>query len=110
MNIKVDINNLGDKTLIAVAGEIDAYTAPKLREALLPLAEESNPNLTVNLKNVTYMDSTGLGVFVGLLKIVRRNDGQLYLVELSKRIERLFSITGLSDIIDISSKSEGGVQ
>jgi anti-sigma B factor antagonist len=110
MNIKVDIDKSDDKTVVFVAGEIDAYTAPKLREALLPLAEESKSNLIVNLKNVSYMDSTGLGVFVGLLKIIRKNDGHLNLVELSERLERLFSITGLNDIIDISSKSEGGVQ
>jgi anti-sigma B factor antagonist len=110
MNIKVDIDKSDDKTVVLVAGEIDAYTAPKLREALLPLAEESNPDLIVNLKDVSYMDSTGLGVFVGLLKKIRKNDGHLNLVELSERLERLFSITGLNDIIDISSKSEGGVQ
>ncbi|MCM3164839.1 anti-sigma factor antagonist [Metabacillus litoralis] len=110
MNLKVEINKLGDQAIVSVAGEIDAYTAPKLREAIIPLAEEPNPNITINLKNVSYMDSTGLGVFVGLLKSVRKNGGQLNLVELSDRLERLFSITGLSDIIDISSKSEGGVQ
>ncbi|OAS86182.1 MULTISPECIES: anti-sigma factor antagonist [Metabacillus] len=110
MNIKVDIDKLDDKTVVFVAGEIDAFTAPKLREALLPLAEEFKSKLIVNLKNVSYMDSTGLGVFVGLLKIIRKNDGHLNLVELSDRLERLFSITGLNDIIDISSKSEGGVQ
>jgi anti-sigma B factor antagonist len=110
MNIKVDIDKLIDKTIVSVAGEIDAYTAPKLREALTPLTDESKPNIIVNLKNVSYMDSTGLGVFVGLLKSVRKEDGQLKLVELTERLERLFSITGLSDIIDISSKSEGGVQ
>jgi anti-sigma B factor antagonist len=110
MNIKVDIDKLIDKTIVSVAGEIDAYTAPKLREALAPLTDESKPNIIVNLKNVSYMDSTGLGVFVGLLKSVRKEDGQLKLVELTERLERLFSITGLSDIIDISSKSEGGVQ
>ncbi|PMC34006.1 anti-anti sigma factor [Bacillus sp. UMB0899] len=110
MNLKVEINKFGDQTVVSVAGEIDAYTAPKLREAILPLAEEPNPNITINLKNVSYMDSTGLGVFVGLLKTVRKNNGQLNLVELSDRLERLFTITGLSDIIDISSKSEGGVQ
>lgn len=110
MNLKVEINKLEGRTVVSVAGEIDAYTAPKLREAVIPLAEEPNPILTINLKNVSYMDSTGLGVFVGLLKIVRKHDGQLNLVELSDRLERLFSITGLSDIIDISSKSEGGVQ
>jgi len=110
VNLKVEINKLGDQAIVSVAGEIDAYTAPKLREAIIPLAEEPNPNITINLKNVSYMDSTGLGVFVGLLKSVRKNGGQLNLVELSDRLERLFSITGLSDIIDISSKSEGGVQ
>ncbi|APH06563.1 anti-sigma factor antagonist [Bacillus weihaiensis] len=111
MNLKIDISKEGStQTLVAVAGEIDAYTAPKLREALLPLADEPNAVITVNLQNVSYMDSTGLGVFVGLLKNVRKNEGQLILVELSDRLERLFSITGLSDIIDISSKSEGGVQ
>jgi anti-sigma B factor antagonist len=110
VNIKIEINKLGDQSVVSVGGEIDAYTAPKLREAILPLAEEPNPNITVNLKNVSYMDSTGLGVFVGMLKVVRNNDGQLALVELSNRLERLFSITGLSDIMDISSKSKGGVQ
>jgi anti-sigma B factor antagonist len=110
MNVKVDINELGDKIIVSVAGEIDAYTAPKLREALVPLTNKPNPNIIVNLKNVSYMDSTGLGVFVGLLKAVRKEGGQLKLVELTDRLERLFSITGLSDIIDISSKSEGGVQ
>ncbi|MBM7606700.1 anti-sigma B factor antagonist [Metabacillus crassostreae] len=110
MNMKIDISKEDDKTVVLVAGEIDAYTAPKLREALLPLAEEENPQVTVNLKNVSYMDSTGLGVFVGLLKNVRKNNGNLHLVELTDRLERLFSITGLSDIIDISSKSEGGLQ
>ncbi|KKI92198.1 hypothetical protein WQ54_10255 [Bacillus sp. SA1-12] len=110
MNIKIDIENLDDKEMVLVAGEIDAYTAPRLRETLIPLAEKPNPNIIVNLKQVSYMDSTGLGVFVGLLKVIRKNNGQLNLIELSDRLERLFSITGLNDIIDISSKSEGGVQ
>ncbi|MTH55163.1 anti-sigma factor antagonist [Bacillus mangrovi] len=110
MNLKTVIENMNDLTKVTVAGEIDAYTAPKLREELLPLAEQSNPQLTISLRDVSYMDSTGLGVFVGLLKNVRKNDGELRLVELSDRLERLFTITGLNDIIDISSKAEGGVQ
>ncbi|MRX72084.1 anti-sigma factor antagonist [Bacillus lacus] len=110
MNVKIDSSTQdNNKTLVHVEGEIDAFTAPKLREQLIPLAEQEQPNITINLSKVSYMDSTGLGVFVGLLKVVRKNEGQLELVELSDRLERLFEITGLSDIIDISSKSEGGV-
>ncbi|KZZ85213.1 MULTISPECIES: anti-sigma factor antagonist [Bacillaceae] len=110
MNLKTTIENMEQMTKVTVSGEIDAYTAPKLREELLPLAEQTKPQLVISLRDVSYMDSTGLGVFVGLLKTVRKNEGELRLVELSDRLERLFTITGLNDIIDISSKAEGGVQ
>ncbi|MBU8880531.1 anti-sigma factor antagonist [Bacillus sp. FJAT-29790] len=108
MNIKVDKNHNNEETFVFVAGEIDAFTAPKLREELLPLAEGQNKSLIVSLKDVSYIDSTGLGVFIGLIKLVKKNDGELKLVNLSGRLERLFQITGLSNIIDISSNSEVG--
>ena len=92
--------------MIHVAGEIDAYTAPKLREELLSLAEEGNKTMIVNLKDVTYLDSTGLGVFVGLFKELSKNNGELKLIQLSNRLYRLFEITGLSNIMNISAKSE----
>jgi anti-sigma B factor antagonist len=103
MNIKVDNHQNNGKTFVFVAGEIDAYTAPKLREELLPLAEEQNKSLIVSLKEVSYIDSTGLGVFIGLFKQITKNSGELKLVDLSERLVRLFQITGLSNIIDISS-------
>ncbi|MEH6904629.1 anti-sigma factor antagonist [Neobacillus drentensis] len=108
MDIKVDKQHSNGKTFVFVAGEIDAYTAPKLREELLPLAEEQNQSLIVSLKDVSYIDSTGLGVFIGLFKLIMKNDGELKLVDLSDRLERLFQITGLSNIIDISTNSEVG--
>lgn len=108
MDIKVDKQYSNGKTFVTVAGEIDAYTAPKLREELLPLAEEQNKSLIVSLKDVSYIDSTGLGVFIGLFKLIMKNDGELKLVDLSDRLERLFQITGLSNIIDISTNSEVG--
>ncbi|MFL6516714.1 MAG: anti-sigma factor antagonist [Bacillus sp. (in: firmicutes)] len=108
MDIKVDKQQNNGKTFVFVAGEIDAYTAPKLREELLPLGEKPNQSLTVSLKDVSYIDSTGLGVFIGLFKLIMKNNGELKLVNLSDRLERLFQITGLSNIIDISTNSEVG--
>ncbi|MEH7074339.1 anti-sigma factor antagonist [Neobacillus drentensis] len=108
MDLKVDKQHSDGKTFVTVAGEIDAYTAPKLREELLPLAEEQNQSLIVSLRDVSYIDSTGLGVFIGLFKLIMKNEGELKLVNLSDRLERLFQITGLSNIIDISTNSEVG--
>lgn len=110
MNLQTVTREDNDQIKVSVAGEIDAFTAPKLREELMPLADRENVSLVISLKDVSYMDSTGLGVFVGLLKAVRKNNGKLQLVELSDRLSRLFGITGLNDIIDISSKAEDGVQ
>lgn len=107
MNLNIKIKEDTNQIYVFLSGEIDAYTAPKLREAVLPLAEKTEPLIEVSLKEVEYMDSTGLGVFVGLLKAVRKHNGHLKLVDLSSRLQRLFSITGLSDIIDISPKSVG---
>jgi len=107
MNLNINIKEETNQIYVFLSGEIDAYTAPKLKEAVLPLVDKNEPMIEVSLKDVEYMDSTGLGVFVGLLKSVRKQNGHLRLVDLSPRLQRLFSITGLSDIIDISPKSVG---
>ncbi|GAA0321964.1 anti-sigma factor antagonist RsbV [Bacillus carboniphilus] len=110
MNIAIDVKQMDHQDHVHVGGEIDAYTAPKLREVLFPLSEKKGVHLIVDLGNVSYMDSTGLGVFVGVFKNVRSNDGNLMLVGLSERLRRLFTITGLADIMNIESHTEGEVQ
>jgi len=72
-------------------------------------AEKKGMQLVVDLADVTYMDSTGLGVFVGLFKQLRANEGDLTLTGMSERLRRLFDITGLADVMDINTEVEGGV-
>jgi anti-sigma B factor antagonist len=108
MKVNIEKHQNEKEIFVTVTGEIDAYTAPKLREELLPLAEGENKIITVNLKEVTYLDSTGLGVFVGMFKQLNKNEGELKLVELSDRLKRLFNITGLSHIMSISDNAEDG--
>lgn len=108
MNIAIDVKQMGHQDHVHVGGEIDAYTAPKLREILFPLSERQGVHIVVDLGNVSYMDSTGLGVFVGVFKNVRAHNGNLVLVGLSDRLKRLFTITGLAEIMNIESHTEGG--
>jgi anti-sigma B factor antagonist len=110
MNMTIDVKDINSTVEVLIKGEIDAYTAPKLRESLFPLSEQEQVSMIVDLTDVSYMDSTGLGVFVGLFKSIKAHNGNLKLVGLSERLHRLFDITGLADIIDINSNSEGGLQ
>ncbi|SEN90267.1 anti-sigma B factor antagonist [Mesobacillus persicus] len=110
MNLSIDVNETDILLEITVNGEIDAYTAPKLRDTIFPLSEKNGVNMVINLSGVSYMDSTGLGVFVGVFKNVKANGGQFKINGLSGRLERLFEITGLADIIDVNSQIEGEVK
>jgi anti-sigma B factor antagonist len=87
--------------VVDVEGEIDIYTAPRLRELLTDLAGKNNYQLIVNLDKVGFLDSTGLGVLVGGLKRVRAHDGSLDLVCTQQRILKIFKITGLTKVFGI---------
>jgi anti-sigma B factor antagonist len=88
-------------TVIEVGGEIDVYTAPKLRERLVSLVESGSYELIVDMENVEFLDSTGLGVLVGGLKRVRAHEGWIDLVCTQSRILRIFRITGLNRVFSI---------
>lgn len=96
-------------TIIEVGGEIDVYTAPKLRERLISLVESGSYELIVDMEGVEFLDSTGLGVLVGGLKRVRAHDGWIDLVCTQSRILRIFRITGLSKVFSIYDSVQDAV-
>src|SRR5258706_9560134 len=87
--------------VIDVGGEIDIYTAPRLRELLIDLVSKNSYQLVVNMDKVEFLDSTGLGVLVGGLKRVRAHDGSLDLACTQERILKIFRITGLTKVFGI---------
>jgi anti-sigma B factor antagonist len=101
MNLEISHESYENSLLVYLTGEVDAYTAPKLRDILIPLTEEKNKDIIIDLSNVEYIDSTGLGVFIGALKSSHNFDSHIKLRGLSKRVLRLFKITGLDEVLDI---------
>ena len=88
-------------TVLAVKGEVDVYTAPRLREKLVELVSEGKHQIIVDLEGVDFLDSTGLGVLVGGLKRLRSHEGDLVLVCTQPRILKVFEITGLTKVFAI---------
>jgi anti-sigma B factor antagonist len=84
-----------DCALVRVGGEIDVYTAPNLREAVLGLIASGVSHVIADLRGVEFLDSTGLGAIVGGHKRLRTIEGSLILAASPERITRLFRITGL---------------
>jgi anti-sigma B factor antagonist len=92
--------------VLAPHGEVDALTAPRLGRRLLGLADEGKTRVVVDLSNVTFMDSTGIGVLLNALRQLRQRKGGLVLVCPTERIMRPFQITGLMDQLRIFGSRE----
>ncbi|MFY0545938.1 anti-sigma factor antagonist [Brevibacillus sp. H7] len=106
MNVTIRTVSHGGEHTLYVTGEIDAYTGPKLKEQLLSLVGQPDAkSVTVDLQGVEYIDSTGIGIFVGACKTSRKTGCQLNIQNAAPRVERLFQITGLHEIMG-SSKGE----
>jgi anti-sigma B factor antagonist len=91
----------GNHMVVEVAGEIDVYTAPRLREKMVELVNAGHYHLVVDMESVDFLDSTGLGVLVGGLKRVRAHDGSLRIVCTQERLLKIFRITGLTKVFPI---------
>jgi anti-sigma B factor antagonist len=101
VDLKLDTHKKDGIEIVDVEGEIDVYTAPRLRELLIDLVNSGDYQLIVNMEKVEFLDSTGLGVLVGGLKRVRAHDGSLDLVCTQERILKIFRITGLTKVFGI---------
>lgn len=96
-------------TVLAVSGEIDISTAPRLREKILELVGLGVSQLVLDMSGVGFLDSTGLGVLVGALKRLRSVNGDLGIVCSDPDVMRVFTITGLDNVFRISETIEAAI-
>lgn len=102
VDLSLETRELDDRWVITVGGEIDVYTAPKLRDKLSELVTSGRHAIVVDMQNVDFLDSTGLGVLVGGLKKVREQNGSLEIVCSQERLLKIFRITGLAKVFTIA--------
>jgi anti-sigma B factor antagonist len=95
--------------VLGVSGEIDVYTAPRLRERLLELAQQGTTRVVVDLSEVSFVDSTGLGVLVSGLKRFREGGGDLLLVVVQPQIMKVLEITGLTTVFSVHTSVDEAV-
>jgi len=99
---QVDVEKAGDDVgIVVLRGEVDIYSAPQFKEALVHGIEEGARRIVVDLSDVTFIDSTALGVLVSGAKRVRPRNGNLDIVCKDENIIRIFEITGLNRIFGI---------
>lgn len=94
-------STVGPHGLVTADGELDVGTAPELRRVVNAALDDAGGTLIVDLTEVTFMDSTTLGVLIGAYNRLRETGGVLALVCPDDRIRRVFRITGLDKVFTL---------
>lgn len=98
-----EIEHVGhnDIDVLYVRGYLDAHTAPDLENMLQGLADKNRFKILVNFKELNYISSAGLGVFMGYIELIRANKGDIKLSNMSPKIFRVFDLLGFPALYQI---------
>jgi len=91
--------NKEGKCTVYVGGELDLESAAQMRAAMTPLVELSDRELIINLRDLRYVDSTGIGIIVSVLKARHANNAPFAVEAIPPNIRKLFDMTGITNFL-----------
>lgn len=111
MSAKLSPRQVGDVTVIDVAGRITlGEGSSNLREGIREMLAKGNKKILLNLGDVTYIDSSGIGELVSGFTSVANAGGQLKLINLTKRVKDLLQITKLYTVFEVFDDEAGAIR
>jgi anti-sigma B factor antagonist len=107
--MEIGVRQYKGVNILSVAGDIDMYSSPALRKALLELVGRKVPLVVVDFRGVSYIDSSGIATFVEGLKGVKAYGGELKFAGIPQRIGEIFSFSKLDRVFPIYGSIEDAV-
>lgn len=101
-NFEMRTREEGSKTIIELVGDLDFHTARQLREKLIEFHSQGVTDVTLDLAELEFIDSSGLSVLVAGLKRLRNGGGDLTLRSVSDQTRRVLEVSGLSRVLSIA--------
>lgn len=105
--LEIEVDDSGDYTLCRPVGELDAYTVTDFRQSLGELA--SRPQVVIDLSEVPFMDSAGLGALIGGIRRARENGGEVAVACSRPTLTRLLHTTGFDRIVPVTETLDEAV-
>ncbi len=109
MDLLVQLEERDGWAVARASGDLDLTTAPRLREQLVQIVAEGQPRIVLDLQAVEFIDSTGLGVLVGVLKRTRSQGGDLRLVSQRAGLRKLLELTTLDRALPLASSVDAAI-
>lgn len=107
MSIRINMN-ISHKTIFArLIGELDESTINEVRNKLIDYINRYDiKNLVLNMKDLTFMDSTGIGLILGRYEQLKKNNGNIILCNLNENVKRIIMLSGLTKICTLRENEE----
>ena len=86
---------------IALEGEIDLHESPRVKEHLNPIIDQKHPHVYVDLSGVSYIDSSGLAIFIEAMQRIQSYGGKLALFGIQESVKAIFEIARLDRVFTI---------
>jgi anti-sigma B factor antagonist len=106
MELDVSTEHSGGSCALALTGEVDVYTSPRLKQELGDLVDAGCMDIVIDLNGLTFIDSSGLGVLVSALRRIKERGGTMRLVCTKEAILKIFRITGLDKVFPLFTTVE----
>ncbi|HSV97613.1 MAG TPA: STAS domain-containing protein [Spirochaetota bacterium] len=100
----------GEVVLLDIAGEIDLYNAPEIKDIVSKLIEEQRYNVIINLEKVSYIDSSGIGALISSLSNLKKYQGGLKIINVYASVRKVFELTKLTSFFDIFDTEEDALE
>ena len=111
MSVKITHRQVGDVTVVDAVGRITlGEGASVFRDMIRDLAAKGNKKILINLGDVSYIDSSGIGEMVSSFTTVTNHGGQLKLLNLTKRVKDLLQITKLYTVFEVFEDESSAVR
>ena len=97
-------------SVVYLKGYLDAHTAPDFEKMLQDLVDENRIHIVVNLSELLYISSAGLGVFMGFIEDIRSKGGDIKLAELTDKVFRVFDLLGFPVLYEIFKQESEAIE
>lgn len=105
LDLSISFNDNDNLLVFIPEGDVDIYTSSDFKDQVLKAFEENTTDLLIDGKKLEYVDSTGLGSLISILKRVKEKEKNIYLTNIKPNIRKLFSITELDKLFIIRGEN-----
>ena len=107
--MKISKRKEKDVDILDLKGEVDLHSSPQLREEFNTLISAGKQVIIINLKDVSYIDSSGLATFIEALQKMNQHGGKLFLTNLNQTVRGVFEIARLDGVFNIVDTEESAL-